>query len=105
MKLTAERLGNRAATCRKYYIHPGVFTAFENGTLFKAFEKHGDDAARSDDELKPGEQAVLHILETAPALLPQVVKMKVRRRARNAARTVRTKVTVTVTTNAAELAS
>lgn len=106
VKLTAERLGNRAATCRKYYIHPGVFTAFENGTLFKAFEKCGDDAAASsDDGLKSGEQAVLHILETAPALLPQVVKMKVRRSVRNRAGTVRTKVTVTVTTNATELAS
>jgi DNA topoisomerase I len=105
VKLTAERLGNRAATCRKYYIHPGVFTAFENGTLFKAFEKYANADAPSDDELKPGEQAVLHILETAPALLPQIVKMKVRRRVRSTVRTVRTKITVTVTNNEAELAS
>ena len=104
VKQTAERLGNRAATCRKYYIHPAVFTAFENGTLFETFEKFGG-ATASDEELKPEEQAVLHILETTPALLPQVVKMKARRKPRNVTRTVRTKVTIAVTAKATELAS
>ena len=105
VKLTAERLGNRAATCRKYYIHPVVFTAFENGMLLKAFEKYGEAADPSDDELKPAEQAVLHILETAPALLPKVVKMKLRQKVRRPTRTVSTKITVMVTNKAAELAS
>jgi len=105
VKLTAERLGNRAATCRKYYIHPVVFTAFEDGTLFNAFQKYSDAAAVSEDELKPTEQAVLHLLESAPALLPQIVKMKIRRKVRHTARAVRTKVTVTVTSSTAELAS
>lgn len=29
----AKMLGNRPATCRKYYIDPRIFTAFRNGTL------------------------------------------------------------------------
>jgi DNA topoisomerase-1 len=103
VKLTAEKLGNRAATCRKYYIHPVVFTAFENGALFKAFEKYGGAGETPESELKLEEQAVLHILESAPALLPQVVKMKMRRKVRSTG--IRTRVTVRIETQAAELAS
>ena len=29
----AERLGNRPATCRKFYIHPAIVDAFEKGSL------------------------------------------------------------------------
>lgn len=32
---TAEKLRNTPAVCRKYYIHPCVFEAFENGEIFK----------------------------------------------------------------------
>jgi DNA topoisomerase-1 len=99
VKLTAEKLGNRAATCRKYYIHPAVFTAFENGTLFQAFDKYTGRGQTDDDELKPEEQAVLHILETAPALLPQIVKMKPRRRVRRTVSRIR------IAREATELAS
>ena len=33
----ADRLGNRVATCRKYYIHPALLEAYLNGTLREAF--------------------------------------------------------------------
>jgi DNA topoisomerase-1 len=102
VKLTAEKLGNRAATCRKYYIHPMVFTAFENGTLFKAFEKYPNENQTPEGELKPEEQAVLHMLENAPALLTQIVKIKPRRKVRTV---TRTRVTVRVSKQPAELAS
>jgi DNA topoisomerase I len=33
VKRTAARLGNRPATCRRYYVHPAVIDAYTNGTL------------------------------------------------------------------------
>ena len=100
VKLTAERLGNRPATCRKYYIHPIVFSAFENGTLFEAFQKHSQPAPETG--LKPEERAVLHILESSPALLPQVVKIKIRQRHHGVRRGTKTRVRVIVTKQSTE---
>jgi DNA topoisomerase I len=34
VKSVAEKLGNRPATCKKYYVHPAVLDAYEDGTLF-----------------------------------------------------------------------
>lgn len=36
VKSVAGRLGNRPATCRKYYIHPAILDAYLTGTLFTA---------------------------------------------------------------------
>lgn len=33
LDLVAERLGNTRSVCKKYYIHPMIFTAYENGKL------------------------------------------------------------------------
>jgi DNA topoisomerase I len=35
IKITSRRLGNRPATCRKYYIHPAVLDGYADGTLFE----------------------------------------------------------------------
>ena len=35
IKEVAGKLGNRPATCRKYYVHPAVLQAYEDGTLFE----------------------------------------------------------------------
>jgi DNA topoisomerase I len=35
VKQTAERLGNRPATCKKYYIHPAILDAYVDGSLFE----------------------------------------------------------------------
>jgi DNA topoisomerase-1 len=34
VKRVAAELGNRPATCRKYYIHPAMFDAYADGSLF-----------------------------------------------------------------------
>lgn len=34
VKQTARRLGNRPATCKKYYIHPALIDAYTDGSLF-----------------------------------------------------------------------
>lgn len=38
VKATAELLGNRPATCRKYYIHPCVAESYVAGTIFSVVE-------------------------------------------------------------------
>jgi len=34
IKSVAEKLGNRPATCRKYYVHPAVIDSYMDGSLF-----------------------------------------------------------------------
>jgi DNA topoisomerase-1 len=53
VKDVAESLGNRPATCRKYYIHPVLFEAYSDGRL-TALVKTGEI---------PDEESVLRILE------------------------------------------
>ncbi|MDY6896592.1 MAG: DNA topoisomerase IB [Cyanobacteriota bacterium] len=62
IKSVAQELGNRPATCRKYYVHPGILAAYQECTLFDAIEKiNQSETVKS--KLKPTEQAVLNILE------------------------------------------
>jgi DNA topoisomerase-1 len=35
----SNRLGNRPATCRKYYVHPAILEAYSDGSLFDALKK------------------------------------------------------------------
>jgi DNA topoisomerase I len=70
VKHTAQKLGNRPATCRKYYIHPVIFSTFEDGSLLETFQKSeakGDEPG--ENSLKAHELAVMTILENAPALI------------------------------------
>jgi DNA topoisomerase-1 len=39
VKNVAAQLGNRPATCRKYYIHPAMFDAYADGSLFAAMRR------------------------------------------------------------------
>ena len=38
IKAVANRLGNRPATCRKYYVHPAILEAYSEGTLISALK-------------------------------------------------------------------
>lgn len=40
IKTVAQHLGNRPATCRKYYVHPAVLSAYETGSLSDVMVKH-----------------------------------------------------------------
>lgn len=44
VKMVAARLGNRPATCRKYYVHPAILDAYSNGVLMEALERAGSPA-------------------------------------------------------------
>jgi len=58
----AARLGNTPAVCRKCYIHPEIFTAYERGEL--ALGKHADGEAEDRIALDPAERAVLRFLKS-----------------------------------------
>lgn len=80
VKHVAQKLGNRPATCKKFYIHPGIFSAYEDGSLLAAFEGKLPIADADIRELKPEEAAVMSLLANTPALL--VVRRQKRSRAK-----------------------
>lgn len=61
IKTAAQRLGNRAATCRAYYVHPAVTQAYLEGSLIPAMKRaiHAGDS----EPLSAEEQAVLKIVK------------------------------------------
>ena len=62
IKNVAEHLGNRPATCRKYYVHPAVLDAYMDDSLFEFMEASNQKTA-SSDSLRPEEAAVLKLIE------------------------------------------
>lgn len=66
IKNVAQELGNRPATCRKYYVHPAIIQAYTTGNLLKILEKQEKISSKKENhtsKLRPLEQAVLQILE------------------------------------------
>jgi DNA topoisomerase-1 len=54
------RLGNRPATCRKYYIHPAILDAYTEGILFPAMQRgEQQNTAYSGLGLQPEEYTVM----------------------------------------------
>ncbi len=65
VKATADQLGNRPATCRRYYIHPMIFDAYRDGSLrqlMRAWPERLEPQARRE-RLHPEEAAVLALLD------------------------------------------
>ena len=61
VKAAAESLCNTPATCRKYYVHPGLIGAYADGSLTEAFRAAaGSGGPRG---LKMEERAVLQLLK------------------------------------------
>jgi DNA topoisomerase-1 len=69
VRTTAYRLGNTPAVCRKYYVHPRIFEAYLDGTLFEAMSGRGSDGDRNSHSygLDGDETAVLRLLENGGA--------------------------------------
>lgn len=64
VKETAQRLGNRPATCRKYYIHPHVIDAYLSGTLQELLANADEQFVRhKSHSLRRDEFALLYILQ------------------------------------------
>ncbi|MBW4465213.1 MAG: DNA topoisomerase IB [Pegethrix bostrychoides GSE-TBD4-15B] len=63
IKTVAAHLGNRPATCRKYYVHPGILEAYLDQTLPQAMQLHARAVDSNPHALRPEELAVVAILE------------------------------------------
>lgn len=57
VKVVAERLGNRPATCRKHYIHPAVLEAYATGRLGEQMK-----GSRGSARLAAEEQCLLKLI-------------------------------------------
>ncbi len=63
VKTVARQLGNRPATCRKYYVHPAVLDAYADGSLFEVMaEGRKQHAAYEGKGLRPEEYSVMVII-------------------------------------------
>ena len=63
IKKVARQLGNRPATCRKYYIHPAILEAYSDGSLFPAMRQgEQQNAAYAGLGLKPEEYSVMVLI-------------------------------------------
>jgi DNA topoisomerase-1 len=73
IKEVASRLGNRPATCRKYYVHPAIVEAYLDGSLFPEMARC---RSRKSRRRAPGglgceEEAVLTVLRRASRREPK----------------------------------
>lgn len=68
IKAVAKKLGNRVATCRKYYVHPILLQGYEEGWLLPLLDKEFGkldldlNTPVDDLDLQPEEQALLALL-------------------------------------------
>jgi DNA topoisomerase I len=60
VKQTARTLGNRPATCKKYYIHPAILEAYTDGSLFEVL--NGAEPQDGPHGLKREEVAMMQLL-------------------------------------------
>ena len=67
IKNVARQLGNRPATCRKYYVHPAIIEAYQDGSLLFLMSKTAEQKS-AVDELSPEENVVLEIIQQAVPL-------------------------------------
>ncbi len=64
IKSVAEHLGNRPATCRKFYVHPTILESYQNGSLSEVMAKFlTDENLESNKGLHCEEQAVVMLLK------------------------------------------
>ena len=68
IKDAAKRLGNRPATCRKYYVHPAVTESYLAGTLLDIVKPPREGEMGSElaegDRLYPEEACVVKLIES-----------------------------------------
>jgi DNA topoisomerase I len=77
VKCVAKRLGNRPATCRKYYIHPAISDAFSDGSLFFAMQQ-GEEQHRAYNGLglRPEEYCLLVVVAAHQEWLARQARTK-----------------------------
>lgn len=80
IKETAERLGNRPATCRNYYVHPAVMEAYTDGSLFD-YVKEPETASEAEYQpgarnLHPEEASVVELIRAKSAALMEALPLQ-----------------------------
>jgi DNA topoisomerase I len=63
VKVTAKRLGNRPAACRKYYIHPAILESYIGQTMFEEMKGVHTSSGSSAAQLRAEELVVLRLVE------------------------------------------
>ena len=61
IKNAARQLGNRPATCRKYYVHPAIAISYKEGMLLDLMSQTSE--RMSDNLLHPEEMVILQIIK------------------------------------------
>jgi DNA topoisomerase I len=63
VKTIARQLGNRPVTCRKYYVHPAIFDAYSDGSLFETMTQGREQQAAYEGRgLRAEEYSVMVII-------------------------------------------
>jgi DNA topoisomerase-1 len=63
VKSVAAQLGNRPATCRKYYVHPAILDAYADGSLFPVLQQgEQQNVAYAGLALRPEEYCMMVII-------------------------------------------
>jgi DNA topoisomerase-1 len=81
VKVVAEKLGNRPATCRKYYIHPAVIEAYIEGSLLIHLKEITGQRREEVCIIKLVESYVARLASPQPEDLTRQLRESVRRRA------------------------
>jgi DNA topoisomerase-1 len=73
----SKKLGNRPATCRKYYIHPAITDAYSDGSLFSAMQQ-GEEQHRAYNGLglRPEEYCLLVVVAAHQEWLARQARTK-----------------------------
>ncbi|WP_019509325.1 DNA topoisomerase IB [Pleurocapsa sp. PCC 7319] len=64
IKNVAQQLGNRPATCRKYYVHPAIIAAYNNKSLLDLMSQT-ENFKSAANGLNPEEIVILEIIKEA----------------------------------------
>ena len=77
IKRVAGQLGNRPATCRKYYVHPAIVDAYSDASLFEVMQQGQEqNSAYAGLGLSPEEYSVMVIVAKYQEGLAREVKAK-----------------------------
>jgi DNA topoisomerase-1 len=77
LKRVAQRLGNRPATCRKYYVHPAVIDAYSDGSLFPTVAMGEEqNSAYAGLGLSPEEYGIMVVVASYQENLARQARVK-----------------------------
>ena len=61
--VAAQTLGNTRSVCKKYYVHPLIIEHYENGNLYKTFDKI-KKSTKVDNYFSKSEKELLKLFKT-----------------------------------------